>query len=301
MTLDPPEVEEIPPIEKPSINSLVEVSRGCGRGCSFCDPALKERRDVPFDRIAEEWNAVKEKRDYIWLHTDDFLLYGCDSEEFYPNGEEILELVGKLKNLEGLKSIGTTHFSLSAVAADPELISELSSKMKKNPEDELGVQPGIETGSPSLLKRWMPNKPKPFSPEEWPEVVEKGISILNDNNWYPACTLMVGLPEETEEDVEETVRLVERLDQYDCVLAPLFFTPTGAMDEEEQFTAQDLSRKQFELVRKCWRHNLELFSSNVWRALSSENFLVRMISSILVKLGAKGILHFLERWEEKNF
>lgn len=301
LRLDPPKIEEIPPIEKPSINSLVEVSRGCGRGCTFCHPTLKKRRDIPFHKIAKEWEVIKEKSDHIWLHADDFLLYGCDSEDFYPNEEKILKLVEKLKNLEGLKSIGTTHFSLSAVAAAPKLISKLASKMKKNPGEALGVQPGIETGSPSLLKKWMSNKAKPFSPEEWPEVVEKGISILNKNNWYPACTLMVGLPKETKGDVVETIRLVERLEEYDCVLAPLFFTPLGAMKEEEQFTSQDLSKEQFDLVQKCWKHNLRFFSSNVWKKLSSKSFLFRMVTTIIVKLGAKGILHYLNKYKEENF
>lgn len=300
--LSPPEVDEIPPIENPSINSLVEVSRGCGRGCSFCDPTLSKRRDFPIEKIAKEWRVIKERGNHhLWLHSDDFLLYGCNSSEFYPNREKILELINELNKLEGLESIETTHFSLSAAAADPELISELSSRMKKDPGDELGVQPGIETGSPRLLRKYMPNKAKPFSPEEWPKVVEKGIQLLNENNWYPACTLMVGLPNETREDVEKTIELVERLVDKDCVLAPLFFTPLGGMEEEEQFIVSDLSEKQFELVEKCWKHNLSFFSSGAWKALSNQNLFIRMVATLAVKAGSKGILHYLKKFGRQEF
>ena len=38
---DRPDLEEIPDIVEPSMHGMVEVMRGCGRGCKFCDVYIK--------------------------------------------------------------------------------------------------------------------------------------------------------------------------------------------------------------------------------------------------------------------
>ena len=34
---DEPVIDEIPNIVNPSMHGMIEVMRGCGRGCKFCD------------------------------------------------------------------------------------------------------------------------------------------------------------------------------------------------------------------------------------------------------------------------
>ncbi len=41
---DRPELDEIPEIVEPSMHGMVEVMRGCGRGCKFCDVTLRSLR-----------------------------------------------------------------------------------------------------------------------------------------------------------------------------------------------------------------------------------------------------------------
>jgi len=64
-----------------------------------------------------------------------------------------------------------------------------------------GAEIGIETGSPEIAKKTMPAKAHPFKAEDWPEVVCTGMGLMHDNKLVPACTLIVGLPNETEDDV----------------------------------------------------------------------------------------------------
>jgi len=45
----------------------------------------------------------------------------------------------------------------------------------------------------------------PFDAEHWPSVVINGLTILNRNNWIPVMTLIVGAPDETGDDVRETL------------------------------------------------------------------------------------------------
>src|SRR3972149_6055561 len=79
-------IQNIPIIEGPTVNSLIEAMRGCGRGCDFCDVNKRSKKDLPLERLKHE---AKINLDYgfdsIWLHSDEMLLYGCDNREFIPN------------------------------------------------------------------------------------------------------------------------------------------------------------------------------------------------------------------------
>ena len=47
-------IENIPPIQGPTVNSLVEAMRGCGRGCDFCDVNKRSKKDIPLERLQAE-------------------------------------------------------------------------------------------------------------------------------------------------------------------------------------------------------------------------------------------------------
>ena len=53
-------VDKIPPIVAPSIGGLVEIARGCGRGCRFCLPNM---RRVKY--FSKEQKKVKQKKDKL--------------------------------------------------------------------------------------------------------------------------------------------------------------------------------------------------------------------------------------------
>ena len=85
---------------------------------------------------------------------------------------------------------------------------------------------GLETGSVRMAKKIMPSKGIPFSIEDWPSVVLEGLRVLNDNNWFPVMTLIVGSPEETDEDVMATLDLVYEMERRGlfAFLVPSIFT-----------------------------------------------------------------------------
>jgi radical SAM superfamily enzyme YgiQ (UPF0313 family) len=47
-------IDDIPEIRYPTLTSLVECMRGCGRGCEFCAPNLRMKRDFPPESVARE-------------------------------------------------------------------------------------------------------------------------------------------------------------------------------------------------------------------------------------------------------
>ena len=71
------EVDEMPLIRNPTVCSLVEVARGCGRGCKFCLPTLARLRSRPLEHILKEVevNLKGGSRKWITLHAEDILRY----------------------------------------------------------------------------------------------------------------------------------------------------------------------------------------------------------------------------------
>lgn len=119
---------------------------------------------------------------------------------------------------------------------------------------------GIETGSSRLIQRYMAGKPLPFKPKEWREIVTQAFGILNDNEWYPLATLIVGLPEETEADVMETLGLIDDLRKYKAFLVPLLFVPVEdyILRGERGIDLRLLSDWQWEFLTSCWEYNIDI-------------------------------------------
>ena len=63
--------------------------------------------------------------------------------------------------------------------------------------------------------------------EDWPGVVVQGLTVLNRNDWFPAMTLMIGNPGETDEDVRATLDLLNEVESRGVFtfFVPSIFTP----------------------------------------------------------------------------
>ena len=253
----PARVEDIPTIKRPSINGLIEISRGCGRGCKFCSETLKWKRDIPIRKVVEEAKVcVRETRGVI-LHAEDVLLYGCKDPKFVPNEEKVLKLFKAVSEVS--EHIGVSHCSLAAVVAKPSLIQGINEIVGVGEKVSIfGVQTGLETGSSRLMEMHMRGKCLPFQPNEWCDVVESAFAIMHENRWVPAATLIVGLPGETESDVVKTIELVERLRDYCSLIVPLIFIPMEvcALRKERMFTKENLKEYHYELMAVCMDHNV---------------------------------------------
>ncbi|HDI51559.1 MAG TPA: B12-binding domain-containing radical SAM protein, partial [Bacteroidetes bacterium] len=214
-----PKLEEISEIKNPSINGLIEVGRGCPRGCKFCSVTLRPLRWYSYEKIEKELkiNASAGITSGV-IHAEDILLYG--QKGIIPNEEKVLKL-NRLAKMY-YKTLSWSHASFAAVAAKPKLIEECSETICDENQSWWGAEMGIETGSVRLAKKIMPAKARPFKAEEWPEVVVQGAGIMKDNHLIPACTLITGLPEETDNDVIKTIELMDELKDFPSLIVPLF-------------------------------------------------------------------------------
>ena len=120
-----------------------------------------------------------------------------------------------------------------------------------------------------MAKKVMPAKGAPFKIDDWPSIVIRGLEIMNQNNWFPVMTLMVGNPGETDEDVRATLDLIYEMENRGlfAFLVPSIFTPLeGTRMENEVGTSQtiDMSPLQWQLIMRCWKMNLVPGSTKWW-------------------------------------
>jgi radical SAM superfamily enzyme YgiQ (UPF0313 family) len=249
---DTPRIEDIPDITLPSINGLIEIGRGCCRGCEFCNVTLRPLRWYPLEKIEREMNVNFEagKNKFCCLHGEDVMLYG--SRSVIPNEEKLLKLHETV--VSKASGIAWSHCSLAAVASKPKLFAQIS-EIITSKQEWWGAEIGIETGSAELAKKIMPAKALPFKPEEWPEVVKQGMGIMHDNMLVPAGTLIVGLPEEKEEDLLKTMEMMDDLKNCRSLIVPLFFVPLGKLKNENWFKDTALTDLHRQLLIQCAEHD----------------------------------------------
>lgn len=252
---DVPDVNEISEIKHASVNGLIEVMRGCPRGCKFCSVTLRRLRYYPFDKIEREMLVNKrEGLNGVILHSDDLMLYG--GQGVIPNGDKLVELHQLAK--KHFKTIAWSHASVAGLLKaekDSKAISRISEIFLQD-QDWIGVEVGVETGSPRLANIIMPAKASPFDTQKWPEIVKEAAGLMTDTHIIPAMTLITGLPEETEDDVRKTIELVEDLWDFKALIMPMFFVPMGKLKEKDWFKANELSDIQIELLKVCMSHGL---------------------------------------------
>ena len=294
--------DEIPEINRPTLTGTVEIMRGCGRGCDFCAPNLRTKRDFPVERIVREAsNNIKLGYDSVWLLTEELTLYGCDNRDKIPNEDAIVEMFQALKNA-GANKIGATHWTFAGVRAAPSLIAKLSGINRLSPDSWMGVQPGLEWISPRMVRKFMPFKAKPYTPEEYPETVREAIRIMNQNYYYPAITLVVGHPLEENDEVDMTTEFIETIsvkDHFKGIIAPLlyvdYYKPDRSMDYDM------MNEHHWKLYYTAWKHNARQFTEDIWLATQSFGFLSRMGTIAGTYAVSSFIMRFLKSEFRRRF
>ena len=264
---EPSDPEEIPCIMHPSIFGIVEITRGCGRGCRFCSPTLRRRYSFPLEHILKEveLNAGKGTK-MIMLASEDLFLYQS-KEKFLPNREAIVELIKSIAAVPGVKYIQPAHASLAPVVYDPKMVEEIGPILLEKSQwvtkgtRYSSIEIGIETGSIRLMNEHMKGKMLPYKPEEWHDIVTKGIEIMNENHIWPLTTLIIGLPSETEKDTIATLELLDKMRHSNVFYVPLLFTSEKdcMLKEARHMDLKHLTPLQWELIATCWKRNIEVF------------------------------------------
>ena len=204
-----PKVDQIPTIIKPSRFGEVQVTRGCPRGCQFCSITPETFRSIPLDAISRE---IQLNLDHGVRHTDlitdDILLYG--SKKLRTNHDEVVKLFSTVKDL-GMEEIYFPHVSAPAVRESPETIYDIGNIAEYYRYRAESPVVGLESGSVRILDKYMRGKAFPWEPKEWGDIIIDSAGIMNDAYITPVYTMTIGFDDETNADVEESIKLVENI------------------------------------------------------------------------------------------
>ena len=290
------ENEQIPIIRHAAIHGCVEISRGCGRNCQFCTPTMQIKRDMPLEKIMKEVElTTREGGDHITLVTEDIFLYGAKDKHFIPNKEAVLKLVKSVATHPGVRAIQPSHMSLAPVVHNTGMVKEIAEILIEHnwyihgKKRIVTSETGVETGSVRLMRKYMAGKMLPFKPEQWKEIVSQSFGILNDNDWYPLATFIVGLPDEKEEDVVETLELIDDLKDYQAFYVPLLFVPLEncMLMNKRGAEANSLTKARWLFITRCWEYNVR-----IWRDTFLEQ---RIHNPLLYKLVKRMALPFVAK------
>ncbi len=271
--------------DKRTTFGVVEMTTGCGRRCQFCVPDLNPQIDMPKDKIMSAVRAnVREGNRQISLASEDIFIWGqvhTDTPFFFPNREALVDLFTEVVNTPGVDQHVLSHSTIAPAVVDPIMIQQLTDAMidkspihlpylSSHPKNKALVPLiGLETGSIPLARKVMPSKGVPFPIEEWQSVIVRGLEILNKHNWFPAMTLIVGNPGETDDDVRATLDLIYEVERRGlfAFFIPSIFTPlhdTRMQDKQGVTETRQLTPLQWQLMMKCWKMNLRPGQNSWW-------------------------------------
>ena len=271
--------------DKRTTFGVVEMTTGCGRRCQFCVPDLNPQIDLPRNKILAHVRAnVREGNRQISLATEDMFIWGqvhTSTPFYFPNREALLDLYQNVVDTPGVEQHVLSHATIAPAVVDPVLIEKLTdSIIDKSPIHLpiLSTHPrkkalvpliGLETGSVARAKQLMPSKAVPFPIDEWPSVVIRGLEVLNKHNWFPAMTLIIGSPNETDDDVKATLDVIYEVERRGlfAFFIPSIFTPLHdtRMEKKKGVTeTRELTPLQWQLMMKCWKMNLRPGQASWW-------------------------------------
>ena len=230
-------VEDLPTERKYPFKSGVNIMFGCNNFCSYCIVPYvrgRERSRNPKDIIREIERLVADGVVEVMLLGQNVNSYGKNLEEPMT----FAQLLQEVEKIEGLKRIRfmTSH--------PKDLSDELIEVMKNSRKICRHIHLPLQSGSSRILKLMN----RRYDKEKYLELVRKIREAMPDISL--TTDIIVGFPEETEEDFLETMDVVEKV-RYDSAFTFIYSkrtgTPAAVMEDQ---VPEDVVKDRFDRLLK---------------------------------------------------
>ncbi len=216
-------VAEGVPVERAnSIKAWVTIMYGCNNFCSYCIVPYvrgRERSRSSADILQEIKTLETKGYKEITLLGQNVNSYGKDKVDEL-NFAQLLDLICRETSIPRIRFM-TSH--------PKDLSDELIDVMAANPQICRQLHLPVQSGSTRLLNKMN----RKYSADNYLEIIDKVRAKIPDIAF--STDIIVGFPGETDEDFEETIRLVEKV-RYDMAFTFIYSkrkgTPAAEWDNQ---------------------------------------------------------------------
>lgn len=236
--------EEVPIIYEDKYKASVSIIYGCNNFCSYCIVPYvrgRERSRRPEDILKDIKTLAKNGYKEIMLLGQNVNSYGNDFKDIDYNFSDLLQDVEKIEGIEIIRFM-SPH--------PKDFKDDVIEVIKNSKKIARQIHLPLQSGSTNILKQMN----RKYSKEQYLEIVEKlkkadpSISFSTD--------IIVGFPNETEEEFLETLDVVKKV-QFDQIYMFIYSKRKGtrAATIEDKVTAEE-KVERLERLKKLYEKML---------------------------------------------
>jgi hypothetical protein len=173
-----------------------------------------------------------------------------------------------MRQVRGLSFMQLDHANISTVAqlTDEQLKETRRLLTWEKPTEYLWINMGAESASGRLVAASCPGKVAPFRAEDWEEMLYATGRRMTENGYFGVFSLVLGMPQETPEDIDKTLRFVRFLETQNAVVFPVFYEPLSEQQIQAglRFTLDKMTAAHLELYRSCYEINFRKIPRLFW-------------------------------------
>ena len=247
--------EGIPVVRQNTLKAWVSIMYGCNNFCSYCIvPYVRGR-----ERSRRPEEIVKEVKELIAQGYKDITLLGQNVNSYGKDlslGIDFADLIGTLAELDG-------DFWLRFMTSHPkDATKKLFDVMASHPKIAKQFHLPFQSGNDRVLKEMN----RRYTSAQYLELVDYGRSVMP--GLILTSDVIVGFPGETEEEFEDTIKLIERV-RYDALFTFIYSPRKGtpAAEMPDPATKQDKNRRFDKLVATQNRISEEIHRSYIGKTV----------------------------------
>jgi len=257
---EPVPADAIPRIRGATTMGVVEISRGCGLGCAFCTIGRVPMQHLPEEAVAADVaaNVANGQRNAALL-SEDFFRYGAAGAKANPPA--VLRLLQRVRQVDGLRIVQIDHANVLSIAqfSDADLQAVRGLLAGREPLRYPWVNVGVETASPRLLRENGGAAKMGTFGDAWPDACAREMRRLCRAGFFPLASLLIGLPGETDDDVQATLDWVRSVAGERLSVFPMLHAPIDGTGH-----ALRLNALHWRLIRECYRLNFRWIPRLYW-------------------------------------
>ncbi len=229
----------LPKIRKNPVIDIVPISSGCNSSCAYCCVRFAKGKLFSYPKemiIKEIENSIRQGCKEIWLTSQDNASYGLEDKSSLP------KLLNEISTIPG-------NFLVRVGMMNPKnVLPILDDLIKSYQNDKIYkfLHLPIQSGDDKVLEKMN----RDYKIEDFLKIVKEFRKNINFNLW---TDVIVGFPEETEEQFENTIKIIENI-KPDWTNVSKFGlrnkTPAEKLEQLPRNIVNERSERMSETVRK---------------------------------------------------